>query len=99
MTDGSKYEGQFTKGLKNGKGKYTFADGRIEEEGVWTDDKFTPLEEISWMFLGHLVKLFFLGGGLYMTYLFAVWKASQQPELFEKMITPPKHIFSYDEDF
>jgi len=44
MTDGSKYEGQFEKGLKNGKGRYISAEGRIEEEGLWTDDRFTPME-------------------------------------------------------
>ncbi len=40
MTDGSKYEGQFKKGMKNGKGKYTHPDGHIHKEGIWRDDKF-----------------------------------------------------------
>ena len=33
LADGSKYVGQFKNNLPNGHGTYTFADGRIVEEG------------------------------------------------------------------
>lgn len=37
MSNNSKYEGNFEKGLFNGFGKYFFSDGKIYE-GNWKDD-------------------------------------------------------------
>lgn len=71
MTDGSKYEGQFKKGLKNGQGKYFLPDGRIHQEGIWRDDKFVE-DDFCETCCGNLIKILFLLFGLYMTYLIAV---------------------------
>jgi len=37
--NGGYYEGEFVDGKHHGKGKMTYADGRVEE-GTWQDDKF-----------------------------------------------------------
>jgi hypothetical protein len=39
FNDGSVYEGETVNGKPHGKGKMTYADGRVEE-GKWKDGKF-----------------------------------------------------------
>lgn len=82
MTDGSKYEGRFKKGMKNGQGKYTLPDGQIHQEGIWRDDKFVQEDDFWCSCFGNIIKIFFLGFGLYCTYLIAVDRATAEPEKF-----------------
>ena len=40
--EGRKHDGLWAGGMKNGQGKQIAADGGIEKEGVWEDNKFLP---------------------------------------------------------
>jgi hypothetical protein len=49
-SDGSKYEGQFASGKRNGQGAQLNADGSIYHNGLWRDDepiRNTKLEQGS----------------------------------------------------
>lgn len=88
MTDGSKYIGQFHKGMKNGKGTYYSPGGQILEEGNWDDDKCSSegdglLDVCEWIFK---IAVFVIG--IYLFYLSALSNVKINHKELKKLMEP-----------
>lgn len=44
---GDRYVGEFRNGLRHGQGRYTFANGKPNQEGVWADSLFVRADKVS----------------------------------------------------
>jgi hypothetical protein len=51
-----KYEGEMSGGLKNGKGIFSFGDGRQAQEGIWKNDILVTKEKIDILSIASRVK-------------------------------------------